>query len=84
MPLVSAAVTSKVVCQVYYELAAEREKREQQGEVAVVRVEQLAPFPFDLVMREMRRYPDADVMWCARGLAVSLHVLAWVTRCHAL
>ena len=65
MPLVSAAVTSKAVCQVYYELAAEREKREQQGEVAVVRVEQLAPFPFDLVMREMRRYPDADVMWCA-------------------
>ena len=49
----------------YYELAAEREKREQQGEVAIVRVEQLAPFPFDLVMREMRRYPEAEVMWCA-------------------
>ncbi len=25
---------------------------------------QLAPFPFDLVMRELRRYPNAEVMWC--------------------
>ncbi|KAK9832587.1 hypothetical protein WJX81_001617 [Elliptochloris bilobata] len=49
---------------VYYELAAEREKQGKAGEIAVVRMEQLAPFPFDLVMREMRRYPDADVMWC--------------------
>lgn len=24
---------------------------------------QLAPFPFDLVMRELRRYPDAQLMW---------------------
>ena len=53
----------------YYELAAEREKRELQGEVAVVRVEQLAPFPFDLVMREMRRYPEAHVMWCAHAIS---------------
>ncbi len=53
--------------QVYYELAAERAKRELEGEIAIVRVEQLAPFPFDLVMREMRRYPQAPVMWCAPG-----------------
>ena len=62
----------------YYELAAEREKREQQGEVAVVRVEQLAPFPFDLVMREMRRYPEADVMWCALGGMYSCAWRVWV------
>lgn len=24
---------------------------------------QLAPFPFDLVLRELRRYPNAEVMW---------------------
>ena len=76
-----AAPARNMACQVYYELAAEREKREQQGEVAVVRVEQLAPFPFDLVMREMRRYPDADVMWCAQGLAVFVHALAWIQPC---
>lgn len=28
-----------------------------------MRIEQLAPFPFDLVMREMRRYPNAHYMW---------------------
>ena len=43
----------------YYELAAERAKQGKQGEVALIRMEQLAPFPFDLVMREMRRYPNA-------------------------
>ena len=28
-----------------------------------MRVEQLAPFPFDLVCRELRRYPNATVVW---------------------
>ncbi len=28
-----------------------------------MRLEQLVPFPFDLVMRELRRYPAAEVMW---------------------
>ena len=50
--------------QVYYELAAERAKQGKQGEVALIRMEQLAPFPFDLVMRELRRYPNAGA-WCA-------------------
>jgi hypothetical protein len=61
------SLTGRGRAQVYYELAAERAKRELEGEIAVVRVEQLAPFPFDLVMREMRRYPQAPVMWCAPG-----------------
>lgn len=25
---------------------------------------QLVPFPFDLVQRELRRYPNAEFMWC--------------------
>lgn len=45
----------------YYELAAEREKQGKQQDVAIVRVEQLAPFPYDLIMREVRRYPNAEV-----------------------
>jgi hypothetical protein len=45
--------------QLYYELAAERAKQGKQGEVALIRVEQMAPFPFDLVMRELRRFPNA-------------------------
>jgi 2-oxoglutarate dehydrogenase E1 component len=59
-----------VLCtgKVYYELAAARDKAGlaadgTPGGVAVVRLEQLVPFPFDLVMRELRRYPGAEVMW---------------------
>ena len=51
--------------QVYYDLRAERKQQGKEKEVALVRVEQLAPFPFDLINRELKRYPNADVMWCA-------------------
>ena len=33
-------------------------------DVALVRVEQLSPFPWDLVERELRRYPGAEPVWC--------------------
>jgi 2-oxoglutarate dehydrogenase complex dehydrogenase (E1) component-like enzyme len=46
---------------VYYELEATREEAGQVGKIAICRVEQLAPFPFDLVMRELKRYPNAEV-----------------------
>ncbi|KAK3256664.1 hypothetical protein CYMTET_34209 [Cymbomonas tetramitiformis] len=49
---------------VYYELAAEREKLGLNKDVAICRIEQLAPFPYDLVGRELNRYPNAEVMWC--------------------
>lgn len=46
---------------VYYELEAAREAAGLEDTIAVVRVEQLAPFPFDLCMRELKRYPNAQV-----------------------
>lgn len=46
---------------VYYELEAAREEKGMHEEIAIARVEQLAPFPFDLVMRELKRYPEAQV-----------------------
>ena len=49
--------------QVYYDLAKGRQEKGMQDQIAIVRIEQLAPFPFDLVMREMRRYPNAEIMW---------------------
>ncbi|KAF8071292.1 ogdh [Scenedesmus sp. PABB004] len=49
---------------VFYELHAERERQGRAGEVALVRIEQLAPFPFDLVAREIYRYPGAELLWC--------------------
>jgi 2-oxoglutarate dehydrogenase E1 component len=56
-------LTQSILVQCYYDLAKGREEHETQGEIAIVRMEQLAPFPFDLVMRELRRYPKAQIMW---------------------
>ncbi|KAL5647612.1 hypothetical protein ACJX0J_041967, partial [Zea mays] len=41
---------------VYYELDEERRKTER-TDVAICRVEQLCPFPYDLIQRELKRYP---------------------------
>ena len=49
---------------VYYELDTEREAMGRESDVKIVRVEQLSPFPWDLVDRELRRYPNAEVVWC--------------------
>jgi len=48
---------------VYYDLAAERTKRGLDETVAIARVEQIAPFPYDLVKAELDRYPGASVVW---------------------
>eukprot|EP00879_Flechtneria_rotunda_P024825 GHRR01026343.1.p1 GENE.GHRR01026343.1~~GHRR01026343.1.p1 ORF type:complete len:135 (-),score=33.23 GHRR01026343.1:563-967(-) len=49
---------------VFYELHAERERQGKQNDIAIVRIEQLVPFPFDLVCREIYRYPNAELLWC--------------------
>ncbi|XP_070780256.1 2-oxoglutarate dehydrogenase complex component E1 isoform X4 [Enoplosus armatus] len=49
---------------IYYELTRERKNRGMDDAVAVVRIEQLSPFPFDLVKAETDRYPNADLVWC--------------------
>ncbi|MBJ2159213.1 2-oxoglutarate dehydrogenase E1 component [Variovorax sp. IB41] len=49
---------------VYYDLA---KKREEQGndDVAIIRVEQLYPFPHKAFAAEIKKYPNlADVVWC--------------------
>ncbi|KAL0048536.1 hypothetical protein WJX82_005284 [Trebouxia sp. C0006] len=55
-----------VMCsgKVYYELAKKRAELKKEKEVAIIRLEQLVPFPFDLVARELRRYPNAEFLWC--------------------
>jgi 2-oxoglutarate dehydrogenase E1 component len=48
---------------IYYDLIrARREKR--QDRVAIIRVEQWYPFPFDELVAEFDRYPGAEVVWC--------------------
>uniref|UniRef100_A0A8D3CI18 2-oxoglutarate dehydrogenase complex component E1 n=1 Tax=Scophthalmus maximus TaxID=52904 RepID=A0A8D3CI18_SCOMX len=49
---------------VYYELTKERKGRGLEGDVAIARIEQLSPFPFDQVKSESDRFPNADLVWC--------------------
>ncbi|OQS07064.1 2-oxoglutarate dehydrogenase E1 component [Thraustotheca clavata] len=53
-----------VLCsgKIYYDLAAEREQSNV-DDVALVRVEQIAPFPFDKVAEFAAKYPNADIKW---------------------
>ncbi|KAK9870488.1 hypothetical protein WA026_008046 [Henosepilachna vigintioctopunctata] len=48
---------------VYYELMEERAKRKLVKDIALVRLEQLCPFPYDLVKKELDKYPDAEIVW---------------------
>lgn len=47
---------------VYYDLTSERDHLKI-NDVAIVRVEQLHPFPFDRVQEQARKYPNAKVTW---------------------
>src|SRR3989449_9488726 len=49
---------------VYYDLLAKRTEL-QKGDTAIIRVEQLYPFPHKQFEAEMKRYPNAtEVVWC--------------------
>ncbi|MSQ54711.1 MAG: 2-oxoglutarate dehydrogenase E1 component [Betaproteobacteria bacterium] len=59
-------VTRVVACcgKVYYDLLASRRERKLE-QVAIIRVEQLYPFPHKPFATEMKRYPNAkDIVWC--------------------
>ncbi|KAG6578718.1 2-oxoglutarate dehydrogenase, mitochondrial-like [Cucurbita moschata] len=47
---------------IYYELD-EKRKNIDGKDIAICRVEQLCPFPYDLIQRELKRYPNAEVVW---------------------
>jgi len=48
---------------VYYDLVKEREKKGLEAEVAITRLEQICPFPYDGVIDELTKYPNAQVTW---------------------
>lgn len=54
-----------VLCsgKVYYDLLAHREENNI-TDVAIGRVEQISPFPFDLVHRHADDFPNAEIVWC--------------------
>nr|KAF6470047.1 oxoglutarate dehydrogenase [Molossus molossus] len=49
---------------VYYDLTRERKARGMVEQVAITRIEQLSPFPFDLLLQEVQKYPNAELAWC--------------------
>ncbi|XP_078285167.1 2-oxoglutarate dehydrogenase complex component E1 isoform X6 [Rhinoraja longicauda] len=59
-------VKRQLLCtgKVYYELAKERKGRGLEAEVAITRVEQLSPFPFDIIEQEAKKYCNAELVWC--------------------
>jgi len=54
-----------VLCsgKVYYDLVQGREERDIK-DVAIVRVEQLYPWPRQGILQQIARYPGAEVVWC--------------------
>jgi 2-oxoglutarate dehydrogenase E1 component len=64
-PLDAEQVRRVLLCsgKVYYDLVVGREQRDI-SDIALVRVEQLYPFPADEIAAELARYPNAtDVCW---------------------
>ena len=53
-----------VLCQgkLYYDLLEERQKRGA-TDVALLRIEQLYPFPADVLAEELKKYPQAEIVW---------------------
>jgi 2-oxoglutarate dehydrogenase E1 component len=59
-------VTRVILCsgKVYYDLVAFRDERVKRDDVAIIRVEQLYPFPESSISQVLHRYPqNAEVWW---------------------
>ncbi|MVF22650.1 2-oxoglutarate dehydrogenase E1 component [Methylocaldum sp. BRCS4] len=61
-----AKITRVILCtgKVFYDLLETRRK-ENLHHVAIIRIEQLYPFPYDLFMQELAAYPQMkELIWC--------------------
>ena len=64
--LLAEKVKRLIMCsgKVYYDLVKKREERKS-TDVAIIRIEQLYPFPHKTFGTEMKRYPNlTEVVWC--------------------
>ncbi|XP_058053761.1 2-oxoglutarate dehydrogenase complex component E1 isoform X3 [Anopheles bellator] len=48
---------------VYYDLLKARRDRQLDSSIAISRIEQISPFPYDLVKAECAKYPNAELVW---------------------
>ena len=60
-----AEIARVILCsgKVYYDLLEEREKLGEKR-IYLLRVEQLYPFPHNALAGELKRFPNAEVVWC--------------------
>lgn len=49
---------------VYYDLVEERKKNKLEDKIAIIRIEQLCPFPYHLIAHEITKYPKCKVTLC--------------------
>ncbi|MGA0214780.1 MAG: 2-oxoglutarate dehydrogenase E1 component, partial [Pelagibacteraceae bacterium] len=66
-----------IICsgKIYFDLIDAREKTKN-DEVAVIRIEQIYPFPVKRLGKELKRYSNADFYWCQEE---PLNMGAWNT-----
>ena len=57
-----AVASSACAPQVFYELFRARATLKR-NDIAFLRIEQIAPFPFDHVASAIERYPNAEIVW---------------------
>ena len=60
-----AEIRRVILCtgKVYFDLMEEREKRGE-NRIQILRLEQLYPFPDQVLALELNRFPRADLVWC--------------------
>ncbi|XP_055379071.1 2-oxoglutarate dehydrogenase complex component E1 isoform X2 [Condylostylus longicornis] len=61
----ASSVKKLVFCtgRVYYDLAKARAENKLEKDIAISRIEQISPFPFDLVKKEAEKYKNAEIVW---------------------
>lgn len=57
-------VSKVVLCsgKVYYDLIEARKERNLENKIAILRIEQISPFPYNLVSEEVSKYKSAKVI----------------------
>ncbi|XP_077285612.1 oxoglutarate dehydrogenase Nc73EF isoform X2 [Arctopsyche grandis] len=48
---------------VFYDMRKARNEKQLDDQIAIVRMEQISPFPYDLVKKECEKYPNAKLVW---------------------
>lgn len=71
-----------VTGQLYYQLLQEREKRGI-NDVAISRVEQLSPLPYDLLTPHLDKYPNSEIIWAQEEVS-TIHGHCILASCEGI